>query len=68
LAEFFSVNVIGDDRASTGQFIAPLLDPIWRTMERGSDDPLGAEKVRVTPNIDNDWRGLGAEPLVQVVR
>jgi hypothetical protein len=37
-------------------------------MGSGSDDSLGANEVGVAPNIDNDRRGFGTEPFIQVVR
>jgi hypothetical protein len=54
------MKTVRDYRVSAGQILPPLLDLIWRSMEGGSNEPVGIGKVSVVRHVNDDWRGIRA--------
>src|SRR6266566_8093142 len=59
LADFSSMNAIGDDLAPARQISPPLFDSIRRAMKRISNERGGAAKVVIAPHVEDDRRCFG---------
>src|SRR5258706_2553740 len=65
LANFASVNAVGDDLAPARQISSPLFDMVRRAMKRIGQKRIGAGKISIAPHVDYDRRRFGAKPCIK---
>src|SRR5258707_1235113 len=65
LANFASVNAVGDDLAPARQISSPLFDMVRRAMKRVGHERIGVGKISIAPHVDYDRRRFGAKPCIE---